>query len=360
MKLKQTDIFNFNVDEIELYGTFSNYETLIEWVNSTNSDFIKFLDFTVKKSDNLKDYHFKLEFWKNNYPCYAFYVWKQLNAKIKTRDYFIVYWSAFKIIELNEIVDFIDTYLELDYIDQKKWNRFNTLKRFDLAIDIKKDISEIVKNFNDLTQKWAKYFWNKWELETYYIWEYKKRNNKRLLIRIYDKLKDIKQKQKQDLYGDYLLEENITRIELEFRKELISSLKLNQLLDRSYIYNLLILYLNKHTKIFDNIKTKEVEKLKATNKKVNLEELKYDDILKDRYITAFLWYARNILKIWSCPVDILLSKSVISDLTNKDIIFWMEKWVFNSRRYVEILNIRKSKQVFAKTETKEENANWGD
>jgi hypothetical protein len=52
------------------------------------------------------------------------------------------------------------------------------------------------------------------------------------LIRIYDKIADIKQKEKQYLYPNYLKEKYITRIELEFRSELLKFLKLEQLLDR--------------------------------------------------------------------------------------------------------------------------------
>jgi len=347
MKLKQKQIFNFNVDEIEVYWTFSNYEKLLEWVNSSNSDFITFLDFTVKKSENLRDYTYKIEFWKNNYPCFAFYVWKQINSIIKTRDYFIVYWSAFRIIKLEEIIDFIDCYIELDHTDKKNGADFNTIKRFDLAVDITEDIWKILKNFKKLKQRWVQFYWNEWETDTYYIWEYQKRLNKRFLIRIYNKIKDIKHKRKQDLFWDYLLQDNITRIELEFRTELLKSVIFHDLLDREYIFNLFIKYLEKHTKLFSKLKTKDVPKLKSLNKKVSLEELKYDVVLKDRYIKSFLWYAKNILLIWVCPVDILFQMCVMSNLTKKDIILWIENWLFNPIKYKESLGVRTAKQIFA-------------
>ena len=325
MYLKKDDIFNFNVDEIEIYWTFSNYEYLLKWINESNTDYITFWDFTLKKSDKLRDYAFKVDFWKDNFPCYAFYIWKPLNPKITTRDYFKVYWSAFQIIELTEIIDFIDTYIEMDYVDVKKWKKYNTLKRFDLALDLKKNIwKHILSNFWELKQKWTKYFWTKWEIETYYIWEYQVKYNKSFLIRIYDKIKDIKKKNKQKLYSGYLLEEDITRIEIEFRTEVLKFFNVHQLLDRSFIYNLFIKYIEKHTKMFNKLKEKDVSKLKRLNKKINLEELKYDEILKDRYIKAFLWYSKNILKIWACPVDILIKNLVISELTKNDIPLWVK------------------------------------
>ncbi len=346
MKLNQSDIFNFNVDEIEIYWTFSNYKELLKWLNSTNSDYTIFEEFTVSMQDNLKDYEFKIDFIKNNFKCYGFYVWKSINAHIKTRNYFVVYWAWLKIIPLNEIIDFIDTYIDLDEIDIKKWNKHNTMKRFDLAIDIKKDISSIVKNFHHLEQKWAKYFWNKWELETYYIWEYTKRLNKRILIRIYDKIKDIKQKQKQSLFWEYLFEDNITRIELEFRSELLRYLNIHQLLDRSYIYDLFTSYINKHTNIFDNIRDKNITKLKYLNKKIDLEELQHNQVLKERYIRSFLWYSKNILELWCCPVDILFQEWIISQTTKNDIIIGINNWVFDTNLYRDYVWKRTIKQIF--------------
>ena len=356
MYLKKDDIFNFNVDEIEIYWTFSNYITLLKWINESNSDYITFWDFTLKKSDNLRDYVFKVDFWKNNFPCFAFYIWKPLNSKITTRDYFKVYWSAFQIIELNEIIDFIDTYIELDYVDSIKWNKTNTLKRFDLAMDLKKNIwKDILKQFWELKQTWKQYFWDKWALETYYIWEYLAKFNKSFLIRIYDKIKDIKKKKKQKLYPNYLLEKDITRIEIEFRVEVLRFFDLHQLLDRSFIYDLFIMYIEKHTKMFNKIKKKDVPKLKRLNKKIDIEELKYNEILKDRYIKMFLWYWRNILEIWACPVDILIRNLLISDLTKKDIPLWVKNNIFNSIKYSQWVNIRNSKNIFAKTKN---NNDW--
>ncbi len=350
MFLKQSDIFNFNVDEIEIYGTFCNYEMLLEWINNSNTDYLIFDEFTLKKSDKLRDYEFKVDFWKNNFPCFAFYIWKKLNTSIETRDYFKVYWSAFQIMELNEIIDFIDSYLMLDRTDLNNGKRFNTLKRFDLAIDIKKPIDNILKNFNDLSQKWASYFGAKWEVETHYIWEYQKRYNKALLIRIYDKIKDIKKKNKQVLYWDYLLEDNITRIELEFRTELIKNFKINNLLDKSYILNLFIKYIEKHTKLFEKIKTQDIEKLKRLNKKINLEELQANQILRDRYISSFQWYAKTILKLWACPVDILIRCLLLSDITKHDIALWIEGNIFDPEKYIDSISIRETKYIFAKQE----------
>jgi hypothetical protein len=56
----------------------------------------------------------------------------------------------------------------------------------------------------------------------------KNSKNKRQLIRVYDKIRDIKEKKKIALYKDYLIEKNVTRVELEIRPELA---KVRQYLD---------------------------------------------------------------------------------------------------------------------------------
>lgn len=335
MFLKQDHIFNFNVDEIEIYWTFSNHQELLKWINSSNSDYIIFEWFTLKKSDWLRDYEYKIDFWINNLPCFAFYIWKKLNDFISTRDYFKVYWSAFQVFELSWIIEFIDTYVECDSVDKKKGNKINTLKRFDLAIDLKKHISrDIVRKFKKLEQKGAKYYGAKWELETYYIWEYKKKLNSWYLIRIYDKIKDIQFKHKEELYSSYLLEDYITRIEIEFRSEVVRYVNIHNLLDRNYIFNLFIKYIAKHTKMFDRLKTEDVEKLKRLKKKINLHEIWHDKVLRDKYLKAFLWYWKNILKIWLCPTDILIRNLLVSDLTKSNIPWWIDNDIFDESKYL--------------------------
>lgn len=320
MFLKREDILYFNVDEIEVYGTFANYEKIIVWLDDDNSNIAFFEEFTIQKFDKLKDYELKIDFIYDNIPCFAFYVGTKVNDYITTRNYFKVYGSTFQVFELEVIIDFINTYLLLDAVDRKKGKKIHTLKRFDLAVDILFPIDYIVnKNFKKLNQKGTKYMGTEWELETYYIWAYKVRDNKNFLIRVYDKLKDIKLKWKQRIYPWYLQYEDITRIEIELRSQVVSFLDYEELLDMDKMFNLFIAYIKKHTKIFKNLKTQDVEKLKRINKYVDIEALKYDRILRDRYFSTYCGYSTNILEMWACPVDILIRNGFISDLTRRDI-----------------------------------------
>jgi hypothetical protein len=47
-------------------------------------------------------------------------------------------------------------------------------------------------------------------------------------------------------------------------------------------------YFKKHTSIFENLKTYDVAKLKRLNKKIKIEQLMFDQVLRQRYINAFL------------------------------------------------------------------------
>jgi hypothetical protein len=93
------------------------------------------------------------------------------------------------------------------------------------------------------------------------------------------------------------VEDDVTRIEIEFRTEVTKFIAVHNLLDRSYMFNLLIKYIEKHTNLFQKIKTQDVDKLQILNKKISLEDLHYNQIVRDRYISAFLGYSKTILKI---------------------------------------------------------------
>ena len=57
----------------------------------------------------------------------------------------------------------------------------------------------------------------------------KNSKNRRSIIRIYNKKADIIAKGKNKLYQDYLLEENVTRVELEIRRELAKNYTIEEL-----------------------------------------------------------------------------------------------------------------------------------
>jgi len=256
---------------------------------------------------------------------------------VDTNDFLAIYWVAFKIFNnLAEIINFIEEHIEI------KW-----IRRFDLALDLKIELLKIYKNFKPLKQKWSKFFDNKWELQTFYIWEKKKTLNRYKLLRCYNKKDDILRTKRQNLYIDYLKENNVTRIEFEFRSELCKKITLNQLLDKSYIFSLFLSYIKQYTNIFNSFKF-DITKLNVQDKRIDIEELKSNELLKERHLNIFIWYSKTIKEIWWCPVDILLRKDILKETTKKDIVLSIKNWKFRQDIYEFWLNIRNSKYIFSK------------
>lgn len=364
MRIKKDDIINFNIDYIELFWTLKNYKEVLKWIDDDNSNFRTYKWYTLVKTENLRNYQFKVTFWKSDTPVFAWYLWDMLNMYIETKDYFVVYWSAFNLLSLAEIIDFINENISTDYwslyyiknlnkrLSEKRDYSF-ILKRLDLALDVIKPIKDVTDNFRTLKSKWSKFFDDRGNIQTYYIWEKKNSMNKNLLIRVYDKIADIKQKEKQYLYTNYLKEKFITRVELEFRSESLKFLKLEQLLDRSYMFNLFTSYISKHTEIFNKLKNDTPLKLKKLSKSITLEDLHSRQISKDRYLNTFLWYSKKFLHLGSCPVDILIRHWIISNTTKRDIASSIVDDKLNLAEYRQWVTSRNLKYLFADNEENE-------
>lgn len=339
MKLRQTDIYYFGVDYIEVLWKLKrlNEINFWFWFEDWNRKTI-FPWFELRRDDRVTNYEYKIVFNYKWIDCYAYHVWKE-NWAVTTEDYMAIYWIAFVLFpELSEIIDFINKEMEI-----------NKLRRFDLAIDVLKDIKQIHKKFKKLKQKWSIFFDENWEIQTFYIWEKKKKNNRYKLLRVYNKKYDIHIKHRQKHYPDYLKQKDVTRIEIEIRSELAKNCTLNSLLDRSYIFDMFLTYINNYTEIFSWFKY-NITRLNQVNKKVSIDALKSDQYLKSRYVNIFRWYAKTILEIWWCPVDFLLRENLLSEDTKKDIALSIKDWKFRQDIYEFWLNIRYAKSLFADNE----------
>lgn len=345
--LKSSDFLNFSIDHIEIFWTIKNFDTLFRGMDGDNSHIREFEWYTLEKTDKIRSYQYKITFWRDNIPVFAWYRWDQLNMYIETRDYFVAYGSAFRVHSFPEILEFIETHLNLDGSDFYKKRKHHSLKRIDLALDIKQDINDIVSRFKELKQKWSKFFDEKWLLQTYYIWEKQMRKNKALLIRIYDKIADIYQKEKQLYYPWYLKEKSVTRAELEFRSDLLKNVKLSQFLDKSFSFWLFCLYIWKHTKLFKKFENNDVEKLTRLDKRVDMDDLHHRQLTRNRYVNTFLWYAKKFLHFRWCPLDILIRENIFKEETIQDIVNCFENGKFNRWKYVDGMTQKNLKRVFA-------------
>ena len=336
-KITKKNIINFWVDYIEVLWTSKSLEN-VYFKYSRNEDLYQkdtnFPWFLMKKTTKVMNYAYKVILQKNWYDCIAYHKW-QKNWKIITYDFVAVYWVAFKVFEdISEIFEFLNKNLNI-----------NKIKRFDLAIDLECNVNDIYKKIFDKKkqQKWSIFFDNKWDKQTFYIWEKKKTLNSYKLFRCYNKIDDIIRNKRQELYTEYLKKWLVTRIELEFRSELTKDIELNDLLDRSYIFAIFLSYIHLYTNLFSNFKYEKI-RLRRLIKKIDLNELRDDEILKDKYISIFLWYSRNVLFCWSCPVRILIQNKIISIQTIKDILNSINLEDFDINEYNKIIKERTNRK----------------
>ena len=322
LRIQKEDILSFHIDYLEVFCTLKDYKEFAEWLDSDNSNYRILWDYTIEKMDRVQNYSFKLTFWRDQLPCFAWYLGKKINTFMHTRDYFIAYWSAFLVMEIEEILQFLQEHFICDGVERISSHALPTIKRFDLALDIAYPIKDILLEFPKSKQKGSDIYGEDGETQTRYIWEVQNRKNKWLLIRIYNKIVDIHEKGKQKLYTDYLLHDHVTRIELEFRRDLSVWLPLLDVLDKQKLFDLYVLYLKKHSKICDELKlsTWDTKKLRRSRKKVDLEELRYNQVVRKRYTNAFLGYAKKFLSLGSCPVDVLIRRNVYDPQTVQDIL----------------------------------------
>lgn len=335
MNIKKDRIFWFWLDYLEVIWTSQSIEDInFGLVRDEYIDCDLFPWYKVKLATKVMNYEYKIVLQKNWFDCFAYHKWMQ-QWSIDTRDFLSVYWTAFRVFDdTKEIMDFIMNNLQCTWI-----------RRFDIALDIDENIEKVHKNFKANTWKWSIFFDSRGKVQTFYIWEKQKKLNKRKLVRCYNKIDDIKRTNRQVLYPEYLLQDHMSRIEIEFRSELCSKIALLDLLDIEFLYDIFFSYIKNHTDIFSSIKF-DREILSSIRKRVSIEDLKYDEILKARYVNIFMWYGKTILKVGWCPVDILLRRGTISDDTKKDIVLSIKDWEFRQDIYEFWLWIRNSRYIF--------------
>ena len=177
MKIKQTDIYYFGVDYIEILWTLNKLGDINFWFTFDDGNTkTLFPWFVIRKEDRVNNYEYKIIFNYKWTDCYAYHVWQE-NGAVTTEDFLAVYWITFVLFpELSEIIDFVNSEMSV-----------HGLRRFDLALDVLNNIKDVHKNFNKLKQKWSIFFDDEWEVQTFYIWEKKKKNNRYKLLRVYNK-----------------------------------------------------------------------------------------------------------------------------------------------------------------------------
>jgi len=306
-------IYNFWLDHLEVYWTFKD-EGLFDKLDFDNSNYSELDEYKVTKNEIYK-YKYKIIFTKWDYSLFAYYKWKPkwLWQPIGTKDYIVVYSTAFKILEYEEILWFMEWYLKL-------WRT----RRFDICIDLKIEINELLNKYFTNYKTWREYR-KSWKIETRYYWDMKNSRNKRQLIRVYNKNLDIIEKRKIALYQDYLLEDNITRLELEVRPELAKNKDYKIIFDDELLIRIFKNYIRKYTKIFEKIGWNKlslfVSKIKYKWKDKNGKWIKIDPedyqslYYKIQKKNMLIAYAKIAYNLWFCPVRVLIWEWYVKDKT---------------------------------------------
>ncbi len=302
-------IHHFGLDHLEIFGSFKD-ESLFDKLDFDNSNYWEFDWYNITKNEVPK-YQYKILFTKWDYSLFAYYKWvpKWDSQPVATKDYVTIYSTAFKLLEYEEILGFLEWYMKLTHC-----------RRFDICMDLKVEIDELLENYFNNYSTGRDYRKGK-KTETRYFWELKKSQNKRQVIRVYNKNLDILQKKKVSLYQEYLVENHITRVELEVRQELAKTRSYKDIFDNMLLIWIFKNYIYKYSKIFDSIQAEKQTLYKA--KKIKLDAEKYQSLYyKNFRKNMFIWHARTIYNMWFCPVRVLIWEWYIQDKTK--IILWAE------------------------------------
>jgi hypothetical protein len=292
------------LDEMEIYATFL-HEEIFAWVDFDNSNQVFFLEYGCVKVENPR-YEYQILFSQNNINLFSYFKWTREKWEIETKDYVVFYGSCFRIHGKDFV---LDTLLSLFRLSDT-----HVFRRFDICADFLLPISTILSKFKEIEQKGAHFYGSKWEIETEYIWDKKNSKNRRSIIRIYNKKADILAKWKNKLYQDYLLEDYVTRVELEVRRELAQNYTLEELFVDDNLVWLLKNYLRKHTQIFEEY---DIDKISLYRKPKTVDfamiQAHGESLMRVR---MFLGHARGLLARGLCPVYALLSKDIMDPKTH--------------------------------------------
>lgn len=339
-KLKKTDIFSFRMDTFEIFGNFPEkskcfFPLSLGSERELDVQYKLDTDLEVEYSTRATKYLYKLIFSFNWVSCIEYHEGTQLSANIKTRNHIAVTGKAWKLLWQQRIFRIIERYFT-----------FEGFRRLDIALDITLPITEILLHFSKLKQKWRTEHWPSWDIETYYIWAYKKADNRYKLIRLYNKILEIKANQTQALYSEYLKQSHITRIEIELREELCKFITWQQAKDPVWLMDTFVSNIQKHTKLFDDF---QGQKIKLTrSKKSILETLEPEQIMNSQALKMFKGLAKSLKEKTICPIRYLVKEWVYDIDTLRDIFIAFDEHTqeFDKDFFVHGTTIRNVKNIF--------------
>ncbi|NRH21319.1 hypothetical protein HOO68_04715 [Candidatus Gracilibacteria bacterium] len=295
------NIYHLGLDELELYCSFPMKEDIILEFQRNGYVPFKIGIFEVNVIDRgIKGYRYKLIFSKGKNDMFAFYQGKK-NGAVFTKDYLCIYSTGIRVLGLPEVLKIIQEHFIIDY-------KYPYLSRFDISVDILLPIKDVLKKFKIINQTGAEFYDSNGGIQTKYIGKKKETENRNSLIRIYDKIADIKVKDKYDIFSDYLKYPHVTRVELEIRQNLAKNITLEEILVEDNLKSILAQYVGKHSVSFESISDIKI----SLYKKIQKEDifLTRKEIRKTRKMKMFIGLAKSLQEHHICPVEELLREGI--------------------------------------------------
>ena len=268
------------------------YFDKLNFDNTANS---KFWEYGITKVE-IPRHAYKIIFTYKNAVVFAYEKWEKAKQwNIRSLDKIIIYGTWFKLMEKQQIYNFLKNNFEL---------RHN--KRIDIALDSNIDIEEIIKWYDFNKIKSHEQIIKRWRLWTKYIWIRDKKTNKRYIIRIYDKKRDILDKNKLYMYKEAFAEEFITRSEVEIRWAYAKNITWESLFDDTTLEWLFKNFFSKYTTMFDFMEEEKISLLHPYNiDDDNFQAFAYDNNLR---VNNFIWRWWTLHDMWFDPISILIKE----------------------------------------------------
>ncbi|MCT4616669.1 MAG: hypothetical protein N4A38_00490 [Candidatus Gracilibacteria bacterium] len=294
--INQNKIVFFGLDELEIYAKFK-HEKMFDEMEVRDEIPLTFEEFELTKIEVPK-YEYKILFKTGEYSFGAFYKGDK-TLPIPTKDYFVIYSTGFRLFNYSQISTLFNSYFILEKV-----------KRIDITIDLETSIGNLLKDFKELKQSGGAIYGADGKIQTKYFGQVQKSQNKRSLIRVYDKLLDIKKKVKDKLYTDYLLLSSVTRVELEIRAELAKNIDIKDIFNTDTHIGLFKNYLSRHIEIFEELEGEKMSLYRPKEQIVD-PELLQSAHYKNHCDKIFLGHARGVINRGACPVRLLINNVMI-------------------------------------------------
>lgn len=218
----QKDIINLKYAIDYLRCTYvkkvAYFEEISKLLNDTNTAFLVRWNITYVK---ISSKHWPMIVWSVVFDWYSVPIvcYCGLNWATTKQARVDFYWSYFRLLELWYFEsDHFLTYIkyisnEIPWITRLDWN----IDFFYAEVVLIPRIGTIIKNTDWIskirTNGKSKYYYWWWKTESWIYWS---KSSKKTLIRLYDKLLDLKVKNKWFLYSDYLEYKCVLRLEWQF------------------------------------------------------------------------------------------------------------------------------------------------